>query len=266
MNQLLTSSLAVGTVTASLLTVFPASAAIFTATGTNSITGSSLAAQANFAVSGSNLQITFTNTGGTTFAQSDILTAIFFDITGSSPSLSLTSASAAGGSQQLQNGSTSAAPADLRSPSNPSGGTLAGGWQFKSQSGGLGSGVTQQYGIGTAGFGIFNGNPTTGVGNFNYGLISNAGYASPNNGQVPPEPMIQNALLFSLSGVGSGFDPSRIANVRFQYGTALNEPSLTPPGNTIPTPALLPGLIGMGLGVLRKKRQIQQNEQEAVVD
>jgi hypothetical protein len=73
---------------------------------------------------------------------------------------------------------------------------------------------------------------------------------------------VNNTASFSLSGLPANFALSSISNVRFQYGTDLDEPSF--PGVTdstaVPTPALLPGLIGLGATALRKKKQAAKQE------
>ncbi|QYO63326.1 PTPA-CTERM sorting domain-containing protein [Leptolyngbya sp. 7M] len=53
-------------------------------------------------------------------------------------------------------------------------------------------------------------------------------------------------------------DPSLIPGA-VSSGLFLSNGNITP----IPTPALLPGLIGMGLAALRKKNQEERVEQEA---
>lgn len=66
--------------------------------------------------------------------------------------------------------------------------------------------------------------------------------------------------IFSSSQLGNGsFSIDRIGNdaETISYTGALPVP------NAIPTPALLPGLIGMGVAALRKKGQEEPAEQEA---
>lgn len=56
---------------------------------------------------------------------------------------------------------------------------------------------------------------------------------------------------FSVNWQGLSFDPSTYVNVDFQTNA-----STTP----VPTPALLPGLVGLGVAVLRKRKQSQGQE------
>jgi hypothetical protein len=58
--------------------------------------------------------------------------------------------------------------------------------------------------------------------------------------------LIRNAIVFTLSGIPSGCDPSpSISNVSWQYGTALNEPNIPEPASLV--------LVAMG-GLLAIRR------------
>jgi hypothetical protein len=65
-----------------------------------------------------------------------------------------------------------------------------------------------------------------------YGLLS-AG-DDPTTGNTPVtggNPLIHDSVVFTLTGLPSGFDPSRdIGNITFQYGTSLSEPNIHVPG------------------------------------
>jgi hypothetical protein len=62
-------------------------------------------------------------------------------------------------------------------------------------------------------------------------------------------PLIQNAVVFTLSGLPEGFDPTAsIQNISFQYGTALTDPNL-------PTPAPTSGVIALGGALLLARRR-----------
>lgn len=219
--------------------------------------GHSLAAQVDFAVSGSNLVITLTNTSTQTYTTSqavptDLLTGLFFDLSGD-PALT----------------HSSAIPSAIVNPASPAPSALKvemvgksvvgtlGGWQFKESSSGL-SGVTQHYGLGTAGFSIFNGNAVNqGPGNgFNYGIINSAYSHGQGNHPVDGTPLVQNNITFTLGGLPGGFALSDISNVRFQYGTSLTEASFS--GHSVqaaPEPStLVAALTGLALVWLARSR------------
>ncbi|WP_367279404.1 PTPA-CTERM sorting domain-containing protein [Thermoleptolyngbya sp. M55_K2018_002] len=44
------------------------------------------------------------------------------------------------------------------------------------------------------------------------------------------------------------------------------ETPIPPPGNVIPTPALLPGLIGLGVQIMRKRSQEEAVEDDSAED
>jgi hypothetical protein len=62
--------------------------------------------------------------------------------------------------------------------------------------------------------------------------------------------LIKNSVVFTLGGVGSNFDLSRIGNVSFQYGTDLSEPNIRVPA---PSTAALMGL-GAAASLRRRRR------------
>jgi len=216
----------------------------FTATGNNPTTNNSLGASVLFddAFSPGNLAITLTNTGPGASAPSDVLTSVFWDYDGSPlTSLSLLSAIA-----PSVVGGTPGTNVNLASPLNE--------WKLPSNSNGTSDlpGITQNYGLGTAGLGIFQGG---GGQQFNYGIIN--GYDNPNPA-VSNGTFVNGAATFVLAGLPTGFDITKIGNIRFQYGTALSEPSLTgtrvtPPADnnnpplvensvSVPEPATMAGL------------------------
>ena len=63
----------------------------------------------------------------------------------------------------------------------------------------------------------------------NYGITTNSDTTGNDNGGLSGQPLVNNTVIFTFSGVGSSFDPSTaISNIVFQYGTDLTETSLVP--------------------------------------
>ncbi|MHC5935564.1 XDD4 family exosortase-dependent surface protein [Nostoc sp.] len=249
---------ALAVLTVSLMPKADAASMTFSATGTNPVSGgnsTALAAKAVFddSIAGK-LTLTLTNTGPGASAPSDVLTGIFWDYAGSAlTSLTLSSAKAP---IVIKNNVTTATNVDL----NKVGGNIV-EWGFAktTASSGLGgeSGVakpvTQHYGLGTAGFGISPGFGLSGGQQFNYGIIT--GYDSPNS-PVSGGTFVKNSATFVFSGLPTGFDSTKIQNVRFQYGTGLDEPSTyyiapPPPPKKVPEPSATVALGLFAVGALR---------------
>ncbi|MFN6536219.1 MAG: XDD4 family exosortase-dependent surface protein [Nostoc sp. EkiNYC01] len=235
----------------------------FSATGTNPISGGSsnaLSATAVFddSVAGK-LTLTLTNTGPGASAPSDVLTGIFWDYAGS-PLTNLTLSSAKAPTV-ITNNVTTGTNVDL---TKVGGNKVEWGFAKTTASTGLGgaagvsSPVTQHYGIGTAGFGISPGFGLSGGQQFNYGIIT--GYDSANPA-VSGGTFVKNSATFVFTGLPTGFDLTKIGNIRFQYGTALNEPSTyyiapPPPPKKVPEPSATFALglfVAGGLKVAKKK-------------
>jgi hypothetical protein len=223
--------------------------------GTATFIGSSgtLSASVEFAVVGGNLQVTLTNTSLTDIdAAAQLLTAVFFDIAGD-PVLTPISAVIAPGSTE-QYGT---APGDV----------VGGEWGYVSTAG------ISSTGIGVFGNANFPGanlaGPANGALDGPQGGILPAGWlAAGDNASLTGTNggfLTQNSVIFTLSGIGAGFDPAAsISNVIFQYGTALCEGGCVPGDTTgnsdttgdttgggettgnVPEPALL-SLLGLGL-------------------
>jgi hypothetical protein len=211
-------------------------------------TGSSgnRAASANFQNIGGDLVITLTNTStADVLVPVDVLTGLFFDI-----SASLTPVSA------LLNSSTVAYGPD-------GGGNVGGEWRYEA---GLAAPGGASKGIYSAGFGFpgdaanFNGanlqNPAA-LDGLQYGITSAGDNLATGNAPVTGgNALIQNSVVFTLSGISPGFNPdsTNITNVSFQYGTALNEPNV--PGTSVPDGGVTLVLLGsalMGVETLRRK-------------
>lgn len=235
------------------LTAQNAKAAMFTTAGSGSASGNPTAASADFSYAGGVLTIVLTNTSTFDYSSapnsaravpSDVLTGLFFDYDGGiGPSLSFDTATTPAIT-------TGANPANLKLSSTP------GGWDFAQSAASL-PGVSQHYGLGTAGFGIFDGATSSGGPGHptNYGvmnsLYNDEDGSLEGNPAVNGTPYAKDSITFKLS-VGS-FDVTKIGNVRFQYGTGLNENP-----NPVPAPGGL-ALVAAGVPALVLRRLIRRN-------
>jgi hypothetical protein len=187
---------------------------------------------AKFDTSGTDLTdlvVTLTNTSNTpVLVPTDVLTAVFFTLAGNLTLDQKTSTASA-----VLIGSTV-----INSSSQPNDGVVGGEWAYKA--GLVGAPGGAYAGISSAGLNLFgphdlfpgtsfSKNPPGGLG---YGIISAEGIGSNANPAIMSTPLIHNSVVFTLSGLPSGFDPSgqdsqgnsNITNVSFQYGTALPVP------------------------------------------
>lgn len=215
------------------------------ASQTFTATSGNLSAQATFDVVGSDLQITLSNISmDDVLVPADILTGVFFDISGSAMTLGRVSAVLASGST-VAFGTTD--------PGN----VVGGEWGFK---GGMTGPRGAAYGISSSGLGLFgpgdvfpgsNLQGPTNPDGLQYGITSAGDNLATGNSPVTGEnALIKHAVVFKLSGAGSNFDLSRIGNVNFQYGTDLSEPNITVPA---PSAAALMGL-GAAASLRRRRR------------
>lgn len=232
------------------LTLVPAAiAAPFTFHGADG----DLEASVLFNVVGGELVVTLTNAfPGDVTRRSQILTGLFFDITGN-PTLTPTTAAVADGSQLVQ-GTTVLGGA----------GTYVGDqWAYGANLDGAPHDASQ--GIAAAGFGLFDGanfgcdpsgNPCQDLNGVDYGLTSAGDDLTTGNLSNPKSnpdssatiAVVQHAVVFTLGGIGLGFDPSiSIFNVSFQYGSGFQEPNLVPEPGTL-------WLVGSGLALLAHRR------------
>lgn len=221
----------------------------FTWTGTSGSGPNAKAATAKFDKLGGDLVVTLTNIATTDVDEpTDVLTAVFFSITGGDVSLTRGSATLAANSFVIYD-----------PEGQPAGGVVGGEWAYKN--GLSGAPGSNKYGISSTGVDLFGpgdrfpgpnlAGPDSPDG-VQYGLLSAGDDPSTGNGGITgSDGLINNSVVFTLGGLGAGFDLSRITSVWFQYGTALSEPSF--PGQ-LPAPGSL-GLLGLaGLAAARRRR------------
>jgi hypothetical protein len=224
-------------------------AVLFLASGaaasTISFTGSDAthSFSASFSVVGSNLQITLANTetSGAAVNSIDVLGAIYFTI-GGGTTLAPVSAALGAGSSYV-NGS----------------GTLGQDWQYLSGLSGTPNGQTQ--GISAVGYGIFgpSGNfCSSGCQNLqgiDYGLVPTSYVAGSGSGIGSSRVVIDNSVVFTLSGIPAGFDPNAsISNVTVQYGSSTSDDQVTGIKVATPEPASF-ALFGIGAVLLAVGRK-----------
>jgi hypothetical protein len=202
--------------------------------------------------------VTLTNTSATGVSvPADVLTAVFFSAVGD-PTLTRTSAVLNGGSSVVVSSGTN--------PGTDPGGVVGGEWAYRSSiSASSAPGANQ--GISSSGFSIFgpgdrfpgsNLQGPTSPDGVQYGIIGTGGIVNPNGG-IKGQGLIQNSVVFTLSGLPTGFNvDTDVANVFFQYGTALSEPSF--PGHrpqNAPEPATIL-LMGLSMGGLAAFRALKR--------
>lgn len=201
-----------------------------------------LSASVSFDIVDGDLVASLANTSASdVLAPADVLTGVFFDITGD-PLLTRISAQLASGSSMLF-GTT-----------DPVAG-VGGEWAYTNGLSGAPGGAKQ--GISSSGLGLFgpamlfaavNLQGPTSPDGLQYGITSAGDNPATGNMAVTgSNALTQNAVRFTLGGLPEGFQLSSISNVSFQYGTSLTEPSF--PGGEVPEPSTVV-LFGAGIGLI----------------
>jgi len=188
------------------------------------------------------LVVTLTNTAQTdVLFNYEILTAMFFDISGASLlNLSRTSAT------DLHPLSLLFGPGSTGLSFDPPPDGVGGEWNYSE--GLTNAPLGQRYSLNSSGLGLsgsangrFPGANLDGqsaVDGLNYGIDTatdnSTTFQNPGvHGDMGP--LSRNEIQFVLSGLPAGFDPmARIANVQFQYGTALCDAAGTSPDRCVP--------------------------------
>ncbi len=223
---------------------------------TYSFSSGDFAASATFDQSGTSLIVTLTNTSThDAMVPTDILTAVYFDVTGD-PALSRTSAILAPGSVVKVGGTGALVPV--------SGGVVGGEWAYLNNTN---PPLPNNSGVSSVGLGVFgpgdlfpgpNLEGPTSPDGVEFGITSLGDNLLTGNGGLSGEDLIQNSVVFTLGGYTG--DPSTdVTAVTFQYGTAIDAPTYpgSPGGNpNVPEPAtlVLMGTAAIGLLVYRARR------------
>jgi hypothetical protein len=179
-----------------------------------------------FETSGSDLIVTLTNTSALdALVPVDVLGAVFFDVAGA-PLVLTRSAAVVPAGHVVYNG--------LTDPGN----VVGGEWAYAT--GLVGAPLSASFGISSVGLGLFGPGdlfpgsdlqPPTSPDGLQYGITTAGDNPLTGNTPMMTNALIRNQVVFTLSGLPLGFDPSlMISNITFQYGTDLSEPHFPTPG------------------------------------
>jgi hypothetical protein len=221
-----------------------AHAALFT------FTSGDHSAALNITSSGWTLTMALTNTSTAATSQPiDLLTAVFFDFSGTASLTSMSANIASGSAYSMGD------PTKWFAPASWDGKNVGGEWAYGSGLSGIPNGAT--FGISSTGLGIF-GAPTFNGPNLagpeavdggQFGIAS-AGPFTPNGG-LSKDAVVTNSVIFTLTGF-SGDVERAFSNVYFQYGTSLASTPVPEPGTMILLGTGLIGLAGYGRKRFRK--------------
>lgn len=216
-------------------------------------------ATAEFAGSGSDLLVTLTNTStADALVPADILTAVFFEITGD-PALTRTSAMLPLSSSVWVGGTG----ADV----TPLDRIVGGEWSYQNS---ILAVPPYNQGISSVGLNVFGPhtlfpgpnlqgpNSPDGV---QYGLTSAGDNLTTGNGGLNGEHLIKNSIVFTLGGF-SGEPDAVILSASFQYGTSLDEPRFE---GHVPEPGSLVlwlfGTLALGASCRQVRRRARRRKQ-----
>ncbi|MCA9255113.1 MAG: PEP-CTERM sorting domain-containing protein [Phycisphaerales bacterium] len=196
---------------------------------TFSATQGSRSASVRFETAGADLIVTLSNTStDDALIPIDILTGVFFDVTGAPLALTPMTAIVPAGSI-VHNG-----------PTDP-GSSVGGEWAYKSNL--VGAPENAAYGISSSGLGLFGPSDRfpgadlqspVSPGGLQYGITSMGDNLATGNSALTSgmNALIKHEVVFTLSGLPMGFDPTtQITNVQYQYGTDLQEPHIPEPSS-----------------------------------
>jgi hypothetical protein len=248
---------------------FAGSAHAVLVTGSGTVGGNSVAASADFEISGNTLTITMKNTSVANGMETPTNTLTGIEFTFQNTKLALTPVSAIS-----PNAIVDAAACDV----NPCGGTnvnVGGEWGLDN---GTTAGLTGVDAIASAGYittgisgnlGNFNGlnlqSPVS-LDGINFGILSNTHGTL--NGGLTGRALLEDTVVIKLAGVGNDLaNPGNLTGVTFLYGTSLGEGSIAGScsggscliipggGGAAPEPATL-GIFGTALlGLAAAKRR-----------
>jgi hypothetical protein len=240
----------------------PADAGFIRFVGFGSHGSHPLAAEVTFESSGTTLIVKLTNiSSADVLDPADVLTAVFFTVAGD-PTLTRVSALMPGGEVVF------APPLPVSGVLPTTGPDVGGEWAYRDG----GMPFSADEGISSAAFSIFtapdrfrtdsNLQGPADPNGLQYGITSNPDDPTTGTpGVTGAHALIRNSVVFRLSGIPLGFDPSlpgAITDVVFKYGTSLQHPFFfgVP---VVPEPAsiVLLGLGGTGLATawLRRRRR-----------